>query len=433
MTVKNSLDHRILTLVCVMVAVFPLIFLFSSPSDADENRWTTRFETIARALEREAADGLTLPIYEYINIDYTQPDMTGLALHLYGWGRLALNEGNDDTNNPDGELLFGYVSYKFAESDLQAQLGRIEMFNRLSSEAFDGVRVTMPLWSFLDAEVFGGSPISKDADGIEAGSLIYGGSLTHRIDNLYHLTLGYKQVAYDTLDDGETLTVNFGFQPFSSLYFTGRSTYNLTSQGWPEHSYQLTVLAGDLSIEPYYQRFQFDDLFGEKNSVPSPFRAFADIGDVLDVVGGKIDWTASTHISTGLTIEKYGHSENDINALSSQLRLLWQLSSNLQVGTDLGVVDGDTARTGYRQGRIFFHLAQIPLYGMVLYFSGDLLLANYDEAFNGEDRSIDVTGSVGSHFLNDKLELKLAAEYSENPYFLEDFRGTFILIYNIGN
>lgn len=433
MIFKQGLRQRIRAWVFVpAVAIFTTL-IYIAFSSADETRLTTRFETIIQAFERNAGGGMTLPIYEYVNIDYGQPDMTGLGFHLYGWGRMALQGEDYYTDNPDGELLYGYVSYRFAENDFQGRLGRIEMVSQFAYEGFDGLHLTAPLLPFLDVELFGGAPFSEDVEGEESGNLLYGGSLTLQGRSVYHLTAGYKSVAYDTLDDEQFLNVNFGVQPLTPLYFSGRTSYNLATQEWAEHAYQLTVAYGSLSLSPYYQRYQFADLFGgNAESSPSPFRIFAATDDVLDVMGGSIEWWAGTDISTGVTVEQYTHSENDATALSSQLRLGWQASPRLHLGADVGVVSGDTDRTSYQLGRLFFYLDRIPVSTLTFSFSGDVLLVKYDEALYGEDQTLDLSGSVGTKFFNEKLEFTLTGAYSENPYFLDDFRGTVILIYNIG-
>ncbi len=421
------------TWVFVLAVVIFTTLLCVPFSSADEPRWTARFETVLQALERKAGGGTILPIYEYVTLDYEPSDMTGLGLHLYGWGRMAVTGGDYYADNPDGELLYGYVSYGFAENNIQAQLGRMEMVSQFAYEGFDGLQISAPLWPFLDVELFGGVPFSDDREGEESGNLLYGGSLTLRGGSMYHLTAGYKSVAYDTIDDEQILNVNVGVQPFDPLYFSGRTTYNLATREWAEHAYQLTVVYGNLSIAPYYQRYQFADIFGDNaDSSPTPFRLFANTDDVLDVMGGSIEWRAGAGISTGITVEQYAHSENDASALSSQLRLGWQPLPYLQLGTDVGVVAGDTDQTSYQLGRIFFYLDRIPVSMLKLSFSGDVLLVKYDEALYGKDQSLDLSGSVGTTLFNDRLELKLTGEYSENPYFLDDLRGTLMLIYNIG-
>ncbi len=433
MIFAQGLRQRIWIWVFVLVVIIFTTLKCVPFSYADEARWMARSETIIQTLERNAGGGTTLPVYEYVNLDYGQPDLTGLGIHLYGWGRMALQGEDYYTDNPDGELLYGYVSYRFAENNFQARLGRMEMVSHSAYEGFDGLHITAPLSPFLDVELLGGLPFSEEGEGEESGDLIYGGSLSLRGGSLYHLTAGYKSIVYDTIDDEQILNVNLGFQPFAPLYFSGRTTYNLATQEWAEHAYQLTGMYGNLSIAPYYQRYQFADIFGdETGSSPPPFRVFANTDDVLDVMGGSIEWRADAGISTGITVEQYTHSENDVAALASQLRLGWQPFPHLQLGVDVGFVDGDTDQTSYRLGRLFFYLDQIPVSTLKFYFSGDVLLAQYDEALSGKDQSLDLSGSVGTNFFNDTLEFKLTGEYSENPYFLEDFRGTVILIYNIG-
>ncbi len=91
-------------------------------------------ETIIRAFEREPVsepDGLTrgeeklaLPVYEYLGLEYGDPEAGGLSVHMYGWGRKDLSGSDYYPDDPEGELLYGYLQYAKPYSSFRHCLGR---------------------------------------------------------------------------------------------------------------------------------------------------------------------------------------------------------------------------------------------------------------------------------------------------------------------
>ena len=65
--------------------LFSLLFLHPIVSNASE--FNISSETILRAFERENSDGekfMTLPVYEYLGVDYGDPEFGEFSFHANG-------------------------------------------------------------------------------------------------------------------------------------------------------------------------------------------------------------------------------------------------------------------------------------------------------------------------------------------------------------
>ena len=87
--------HRTLPRFIIFHTLFILSFflLLPSPISANASEFNISSETIFRIFERENQDDgkfSVIPVYEYIGVDYGDPEVGGLSLHANGWGRTDL-------------------------------------------------------------------------------------------------------------------------------------------------------------------------------------------------------------------------------------------------------------------------------------------------------------------------------------------------------
>jgi len=109
-------------------------------------------ETIFGAFERDTDnqdDATVVPAYEYLRLDLGALDQGGLSLHLYGWGRYDLNDSDFYDDNPDGELLCGYLEYNRPESGFDFTAGRQHVMAGIINNGIDGLGIKSALTPYF--------------------------------------------------------------------------------------------------------------------------------------------------------------------------------------------------------------------------------------------------------------------------------------------
>jgi hypothetical protein len=86
-------------------------------------------------------------------------------------------------------------------------------------------------------------------------------------------------------------------------------------------------------------------------------------------------------------------------------------------------MDGDNERLKYNEYRAYVH-NRTGKFDVVL----DSFFVTYDEEINGRETATSVSGSVG-YDMSKQLRLEADVVYSRNPYYDDDVRGFFKLIY----
>ena len=93
------------------IALLALFLLCSSfPVFAADPRLQFSSETILYSFERENQKGdsiQSMPLYEYMRMDYGDIDNIGLSLHAHGWARKDIADNGFYEDDTDGELLYG--------------------------------------------------------------------------------------------------------------------------------------------------------------------------------------------------------------------------------------------------------------------------------------------------------------------------------------
>ena len=129
---------------------FPLIFLLLVPAASGKTAEVEfESETVFRMLERAIREGNAdlakkiVPIYEYFKLDAGQllEREEDLSFHAYGWARHDLNSSGFFEDNPDGELLYGYLQYSGLTRNFYLRLGRQYIPGYTADEGLDGLFV----------------------------------------------------------------------------------------------------------------------------------------------------------------------------------------------------------------------------------------------------------------------------------------------------
>jgi hypothetical protein len=83
--------------------------------------------------------------------------------------------------------------------------------------------------------------------------------------------------------------------------------------------------------------------------------------------------------------------------------------------------------------RFFAYWDQLPTKAVISFISGDIIYGSYGQGFFGTSSSLFTSLGGGKQFLDNRLALKLSADYSSDPYFDSDLRGMLSLIYRYQN
>jgi hypothetical protein len=237
-----------------------LLLILISFSASFANGIQIQSDTVIKASQRtgggENSEKLLLPVYEYLGLDYGDSELGGVSFHLYGWGRKDLAGADYFEDDPDGDLLYGYLEYRKPYGSFNARLGRQHLFAGVTNESMDGLRLGGSLGDQFTLTLFGGVPSAYDDDDANRGELTYGGRVAHHNAANYEVGLSYQRIdGSDGLIEekaGADLNVQLG----SWFSFSGLSSINVTSGQWCEHNYSMSLQWLDFSLEPLYQRFQ---------------------------------------------------------------------------------------------------------------------------------------------------------------------------------
>ncbi len=381
-------------------------------------------ETIIRGYERdtlEKNDALVLPVYQYLQIDYGQPEGDGFSLHFNGWGRKDLGDGEFFAEDPEAALLYAYLEYVHPDTNVQTRLGRQMVFSGLISDSLDGIWLGADLAPWIGFSAYGGLPVALDSAEGRSGDFTYGGRVFHRLDARYEIGVAYKTISGDQGEDEERLAGDLFFYFLGNTVLSGFSSYNLITDGWAEHSYEVTFNLSDLYIKPYYQHFNYDDFFTPGSISSQPFRFLAETGETLSLIGGEVTWRQYGGLNLGA---KYNHYRYKLRQETANYfgGLLDYPFGAVQTGAEIGRMDGDTPENSYLLSRAFFYWNRSSGLLRNGFFTGDVVYVVYDEEIFNKSFSFFSSLGIGKRFFQDRLEMRLSGDYSSDPFFDSDFR-----------
>lgn len=388
-------------------------------------------ETRVRVFERDTSeedDALIVPAYEYLRLDAGNLKSRGLSFHLYGWGRVDFGEDGFFEEDSAGELLYGYLQYAHPETTFTAQLGRFYVFEGVTAnESIEGLRASVGVTEHFSVSAYAGYPVAlDDTDGFE-GDFTTGGRIAHHLNTLYEIGASYN-IIYNDADQEEQrigldLALNF---PFGASIF-GFSSYNLESEGWAEHSWELQFAFADLQIRPYFQRYRFEDYFDDGVKTPDPFDFIRDTGEDLTVYGADVTRLIAENWEAGVKGKALEYDDSDDAQYFAGL-INWFGEDLTSAGAELGFMNSDTADNDYILSRIWAYLDQLPPLNKG-FVTGDIVYVYYDEDIFNEDASFFLSLGAGRRFLNDSLEVEVSGDYSSDPFFDDDLRGMVVARY----
>lgn len=411
-----------------LVAILGLISSSALSGSIDVNS-----ETVVRTFSRSTGSGTSsqvAPVYEYLKLDVEGLGVKELSLHVYGWGRFDAADSGYYDKRSDGSLMYGYLEYADAYQDRILRLGRQHVFEGVADNAIDGLRVRSDLGNQLSISAYGGLPVATADELHRGGDIIWGGRLAHRLEAFSDVGVSYKRIG----DNGNTISSMVGidssfFLPMD-MSLHGNSVRNIETAGWAEHNYELQIRAGNFTISPLFELFEYNHYFGDMAPAAGPFLSLAHSDERLQVMGANFDWRLSKSWTIGAKAKDYRYEVNDAARYVSA-SVSWFGEALSGAGGEVGYMQGGAADNNYLLMRMFCSLDRLADDIWVDSVGLDVLYTLYDQDIYGKNSSYCISICSGKK-LDDNLEIKLSADYSVDPYFDSDIRAMVALAYRFG-
>jgi len=395
-----------------------LVPLVATPAASTAAELQLVSDTILRGFERDLGRGgkvSPVPAYQYLQVDYGSLTTPGISFHGNGWGRMNLG---DDAGDGKGELLSAFLQYLPPGRDYQLRAGRQYIFEGVARDSLDGVYAKGFLLPTLSMAAYLGSPTVLDSEGEDRGSdFIYGGKITQSRSGLYDLGISYRHLTNNSERDEESLGSDLALLLPGKVSLLGHSAYNLVTDGWGEHSYELRLPLGDFTLSPFYQRYRYQDFFNSRSNSANPFRFLQGTGNTLTVFGTEAFWYPVEQAEFALRVKNYDYDKRFGSSQFYTLAAAWRWRIFSEIGGELGRMQGHEAVNKYLLGRgyCYWNLSRG-------FLSGDVMHVRYDRAIYAQKSSWFVSLGGGTRFMDDALTLRLSFDYSSDPYFNRDVR-----------
>jgi hypothetical protein len=387
-------------------------------------------DTAVRGFERRADSGedqLLLPVYEFLGVDVHNAEQGGLSFHLYGRGRKDPAGSDIHTDDPQGELMYGYIRYQKPYSQFDASIERRYVSARVANQSVDGFRLSGGIGPYLSASIFGGLPVDYQDQDDGAADATYGTRVAHHLEGRYEIGFSYQKTDAEGELSGEKAGADLELRLGSHLTLTGLSSYNLDSKDWKEHRYDAQFMINHLMIEPSFQYLSYQDYFDKGKSKKNTNHFLQNDEEILAISGTDIVWQGLGLVDVGVRGRHYDYDRRQESASYLAGLLTVNTSISSQVGVEIGRMDGETADNVYDLYRGYFYWQQPLKMKTQGFISGDALYIAYDAPVYGENKSVQYSLSAGRHFFNNRMETKLSGIFSQDPYFEHDLGGVVTL------
>lgn len=411
------------------IAAFQIVILLSfflssiNQVIADESQLNLSSETIFRFFEREKEDEekfTVIPAYEYLGIDYGDPELGGFSFHANGWGRVDLGNQEYYSNDTDGCILNGYIQYSNLKKGLDVKLGRQHIYSGIINDSADAIAVKGYAGPHVSIFAFGGCPVGYEDTNGRTGDITFGGrtSLQHIFPG--ELGLSYKKLTNDNETIENKIGIDLSLSILTRFDFSGLSVLNFETENWGEHSYSANMYINPFSLKASYQMFRYEDYFSDKQS--SALNYLMDTDETLTVIGGDIVWQKFQEFDTGFKLNHYAYDlrQETSRYLAVVLNIYGQ--DQTSAGGEAGIMDGESTENKYYQGRVYFYWDTPG--GLVedSFLDGEILYVHYEEEIFGKDNSFFASTGCGSKIFDDMLSVKFSGDFSSDPYHDSDIR-----------
>lgn len=412
-----------------------LLFTFLPPPPASGQEFALQSDTLVRFFERNTSKGtnkLVMPVYEYLRFDYYNIAKKGLSFHGYGWGRADLTNSGYFNDSIDGELLYGYLEYKPSRLNATFRLGRIQIFTGVSTDYVDGLSYASALGESFTLSLNGGLPVGYAETSGRSGDLALGGRLGFHREK-YEVGLSYQLTRNDSSTVENFLAADLNWALPADMIFDAYATLNLDTSGLGEQNYTLRFNLLETDLKAFFETFSYDDYFSADLAAPQPFRTLAISGETLTRYGINAVRPVSSEWDVGVKLTGYNYDIQNGTSWYVAGLLTWSGESMQHVGGELGYLDAGVINDDELLLRLFAYWDQLPTSAMLSFISGDIVYTSYGQGFFGKTSSFFTSLGGGKQFLDDRLDLKLSADYSSDPQFDSDLRAMLSMTYRYQN
>jgi len=319
------------------------------------------------------------PLYQYLSLDVREANSPDLSFHLYGWGRLDLQE-ETDPDMSQGHLSSAHARYRHREGQGQVRAGRIFITEGTAMEALDGVYLKESFNGFGVA-LFGGVPNGDDDAEIDRGDTLAGTRVWIAVPGRIETGLNYLYEDGDFEGDKrQEAGLDLWLQPTGGTFVTGKLLYNLSTSDLASGDLTMFFQPGDnVDLSLAGASYKYHDLF---QSVVNP--AFSDSAldpdDEVTTISGSVEWRSSKLLTLLGSAKMINHKLDDPGGV-----IRTEAGFDLALGGDVSIAglrlanqSGDLAENEYNDLRGFTMFS----FGR-LAFALDALLTAYEEDVAG--------------------------------------------------
>ena len=410
------------TFVCLAI-----LFSGHTANGADVDLRASTYLHIYQVDQLLGPDTFHAPLYQYLSLDVREANSPDLSFHLYGWGRLDLQE-ETDPDMSQGHLSSAHARYRHREGQGQVRAGRIFVTEGTAMEAVDGAYLKESFDGFGVA-LFGGVPNGDEDAQFDRGDTLFGTRVWAAIPGRIEAGLNY--LSEDGTFEGDKRQetgLDLWLRPTEGTTLTGKLLYNLSTSD---------MAIGDLTL--LYQPTQKVDLAlaGSKYSYQNLFQATTnpafgdsslDPDDEVTTFSGNAEWRPSELMTLLGTVKMVDHKADDPgDVMRTEAGIDLTLNGYVNVaGFRIAAQSGDLPENGYNDLRGFtmFSFGRLAC-------ALDALVTSYEEQIDGEDQALQVTGSAGWE-ITKLLKISTDLRLTRSPVYEEDVSAVLRLDYGHG-
>jgi hypothetical protein len=367
------------------------------------------------------------PLYQYLSLDVREANSPDLSFHLYGWGRLDLQE-ETDPDMSQGHLSSAHARYRHREGQGQVRAGRFFITEGTAMEALDGVYLKESFNGFGVA-LFGGVPNGDEDTEVDRGDTLAGTRVWIAVPGRIETGLNYLYEDGDFEGDKrQEAGLDLWLQPTGGTFVTGKLLYNLSTSDLASGDLTMFFQPGDnVDLSLAGASYKYHDLF---QSVVNP--AFSDSAldpdDEVTTISGSVEWRSSQLLTLLGSAKMINHKLDDPGGV-----MRTEAGFDLALGGDVSIAglrlanqSGDLAENEYNDLRGFstFSVGRLA-------FALDALLTAYEEQIDGEDQALRFVGSVGWK-ISPLLKISGDLRLTRSPVYDEDVSAVLRLDYGHG-
>jgi hypothetical protein len=357
------------------------------------------------------------PAYEYLRLSLTDIDDKGaVSFYFGGWGRVDLADRSTD-KYADGDLQYGYLSYRGKQNNLLINLGRQFVTEGVAAERFDGVYLRNDFAAGFGGALFAGAAVETEPN-FKGESFVYGGRITHSMPKYYSIGLSAVKTDNSNGTSREVEGVDLWLHPLKQIEAVGRSSYNSTTSGWMEHAYTITYAPLDsLRINADLSNINYKDYFFHMTtSALSLTNGILNPNEKVLALGGSIAYTPIKSLTIAADYKNYDY-EISRNATKYGGKATFSLPASFVAGFAIHRMDGQQDRLRYSEYRAF---ASKKIDKLDL--TADFFDVNYDKSINGIKNTYSISGAA-SYRLTENFKISANVDYSKNPNFDNEVKG----------